>query len=1021
MANDNVEKFVWSDFFVKNSKRIFIGISVLSVIAVMAGGGLWYYYNVLNKDVVARVGSKMVSRQTYEADKERCIAAADFSKDKVAKEQCSKEALDSKILLLSLEQEAIDRKLVLDEESLEKSYSDFVSEYGSEQNMLSAMSQIKSDAVSVKESFRLKALKELVGPYLIAEKDVQAVFARWDWYKDTLGVVDTEGAARALTLQKVKESYVPLFAKVPFPKTEEIDATVLKFQKDNPIWEREWRSRTFEMVGLNPVTSKETFTGDTEWAAISSLQEGEVSEPVVSDGGYVAIYRVTKSNNGAFTSWDDYLASVKKKTNIQDIGYNINNFKSQISHSVSHNLALFVRNFPIVGTALAADLDCSSNHFSSLKVVDTEIYGTSTTLTGIRVDWDSSAPTYYKSPDGECPACKNPVESCSGNFTTGTNGWSIGDKKDAQQKWLSCWSRYNITLSKSGYYSMRYLRRSTDVNGSTTYLDKKNDSYSSLQEYDGDNWVNGSADFRNGNLNNNGYISLRLRPNYTATLTLAGNGTGSVSASPANELGCTKANAAANATCSNSFQEKATPYERTLTATPGTGSVLTGWTGCTSLSGSLPNQTCTIKMNADRSVTATFTIGSYLVRPSADTGCAISPAVDQTVSYDGTIAFEGAIGSAGYTFDGFSVDGAATVAPTSIVSERNYYTFTGVRAGHTIRAKCTPPPAACNISSFTAQHSPDAVVSSGGTMNFVNTTDTIVKFNVASDGDTFKIVYGDGTFSNNTAPGTQLVHSYPSTSPNSGDDPFDATVTCSPGGAPKVIHIYITGPSFTVNITDPTPPGTVLPAGTNTKIISADVKSNVTGAFTYSCSWTRSNGNDYPLSGENEFAWSPEAMVNFYTTGTGTISSTVTPTSVSCETPTLAPGGFYQVGIKAIKTLGSQVASDFTTFSVAVPNTLSCSATPTSGDSPLPVKVELTPTGILPGNPSPTNQFTIKSRDINTGVVTETPRVTTITKYLSLAKGIYDITVESATWPSTTCGRVTVNDSGSSGGGEVTP
>jgi len=45
----------------------------------------------------------------------------------------------------------------------------------------------------------------------------------------------------------------------------------------------------------------------------------------------------------------------------------------------------------------------------------------------------------------------------------------------------------------------------------------------------------------------------------------------------------------------------------TLTATPGTGSNFSGWSGCDTVSGA----TCTVTMNAARSVTATFTLQRF--------------------------------------------------------------------------------------------------------------------------------------------------------------------------------------------------------------------------------------------------------------------------------------------------------------------------------------------------------------------------------------------------------------------------
>lgn len=84
-----------------------------------------------------------------------------------------------------------------------------------------------------------------------------------------------------------------------------------------------------------------------------------------------------------------------------------------------------------------------------------------------------------------------------------------------------------------------------------------------------------------------------LEPNvveHALAVTLAGDGSGTVTSNPAG-IDC-------GADCTESYQEGITV---TLTATPAPGSTFTGWSGaCTGTAG------CTVTMDSDRSVTATF-------------------------------------------------------------------------------------------------------------------------------------------------------------------------------------------------------------------------------------------------------------------------------------------------------------------------------------------------------------------------------------------------------------------------------
>jgi uncharacterized protein (UPF0548 family) len=102
------------------------------------------------------------------------------------------------------------------------------------------------------------------------------------------------------------------------------------------------------------------------------------------------------------------------------------------------------------------------------------------------------------------------------------------------------------------------------------------------------------ANFNSNNvsvlINNTG-----LAPN-TLTVNKAGTGSGTMTSSPAG-INC-------GATCSASYDSGTTV---TLTATPATGSLFTGWSGCDTVSGT----TCKVIMSAARAVTATFTLQRF--------------------------------------------------------------------------------------------------------------------------------------------------------------------------------------------------------------------------------------------------------------------------------------------------------------------------------------------------------------------------------------------------------------------------
>jgi uncharacterized protein (DUF2141 family) len=136
--------------------------------------------------------------------------------------------------------------------------------------------------------------------------------------------------------------------------------------------------------------------------------------------------------------------------------------------------------------------------------------------------------------------------------------------------------------------------------------------------------------------------------NTSLTVSIAGNGSGSVTSVPAG-IDCT-------ADCGATFDPNITV---TLTATPGTETVFTGWSDGCSGTGS-----CTVSMDQARSVTATFTLNKYALSVIvAGTGsgsvssnpAGISCESDCSESYDYNTSVElSAMPDTGSTFTGWS-------------------------------------------------------------------------------------------------------------------------------------------------------------------------------------------------------------------------------------------------------------------------------------------------------------------------------------------------------------------------------
>jgi YVTN family beta-propeller protein len=143
--------------------------------------------------------------------------------------------------------------------------------------------------------------------------------------------------------------------------------------------------------------------------------------------------------------------------------------------------------------------------------------------------------------------------------------------------------------------------------------------------------------------------------NYTLTIGQTGNGDGTVTANPPGP-------------------SYAQGTAVTLTAIPLLSSTFTGWSGDVGGTGN----PITVTMNTNKAVTATFTLNTYVITPTAGTGGSITPAMPQTVNYGATQTFT-ITPNAGYHIDEVGVDGVSQGAI-------GFYAFTNVTANHTISA-----------------------------------------------------------------------------------------------------------------------------------------------------------------------------------------------------------------------------------------------------------------------------------------------------------------------------------------------
>ncbi|MBI4847180.1 MAG: SBBP repeat-containing protein [Nitrospirae bacterium] len=233
----------------------------------------------------------------------------------------------------------------------------------------------------------------------------------------------------------------------------------------------------------------------------------------------------------------------------------------------------------------------------------------------------------------------------------------------------------------------------------------------------------------------------------TLTYTKAGNGSGTVSSSPAG------INAAASSTTAN-FNGGTVV---TLTASPATGTTFNGWSGAGGCTGT---GTCVLTMDGPKAATATFTLDTYaLTYTKTGTGTCTtvsSPAGINSLSstsanFDyGTSVTLTATPEPGTTFNGWSGTGGCTGTGTCVLA------MTAARAA---TATCTLNTYALNYTKAvggngTVQSSPSGINNASGNASFTYDYNTPVTLTATPDaGSTF----GGWTGCDSTPGGTCVV------------------------------------------------------------------------------------------------------------------------------------------------------------------------------------------------------------------------------------------------------------------------
>ncbi|GEM_PF-2136356 len=437
-------------FLNKHSKNILIGLAFLGIVILIASGGLWYYYKVMNKDIVARVGNDVITTTEYASQKTLCTAGQNFAGSKpdqtaVGSTSCDDKALEDLIYLKSLRADAEKYGINVDSK-VQSDYQDTVATYKDEATMLAAFQQNLAESKNdILNAFEVRELEDALSDKLIKKVHVVGTFVRDDAWGDTN--IDQE---KQDALDLVKKYYEePMKNGTSIADLETIADTL---RRENPKYDNESKTLTGinnMLDSLNDGNISEWFNegNTTDWDAIKKLSKvGDVTPVFVSPDGEAVMWRLVGVNSGTYNSWTDYRNAVVSKSTTYLVSYNV-------KRAGAYALALLA--------PLKAFASCSG-HNAKMTLEHIYYTGTTTTVgnTNVKDSFSATSDDY--------------TLGCSSSIKSGTND-PISSNLDIgnDSTYLNCGTMWNLTYeSKNGtFFPLEYFKRSFITNGSNVRAD----------------------------------------------------------------------------------------------------------------------------------------------------------------------------------------------------------------------------------------------------------------------------------------------------------------------------------------------------------------------------------------------------------------------------------------------------------------------------------------------------------------------------------------------------------------------
>lgn len=418
-----------------------------------------------NSDIAARVGDEVITKKEYNDFKAKYDSFYGYSaKSAKAASKDSKQssqkmnAIDWMIEEKALQIEAKQAGVTVSSDEINTEFKKRVEPYGSEQALAGKMKQAYGWSTDdMKRSIAKELLRDKLQSKLLRARYVDGVYIRYD--QDGGGVTPDKLSANKTAAKTTLAPALELLNKGADSK--QIDAEMLRVIKANPQWRQGVVGTNGAKMGLNEANVKSIFESTDDWNAIKKLNSiGENTGIFESGGGYYAIYRLVKIDKGSYNNWDEFVASWKQRSKVYVYAKSYLNRLAVALIDQAHAEGMICKNEKpvsiidkILSSFVAQAYNCSSGvHWGSIRgtIVDGV---TNMRIDGATIEFHATDRSHYC--DGNIDALDFATNSDGlGNFQVGPGGDRV-----------SCFTYWNIKMSRPGYYENNWYNTSIHQNG----------------------------------------------------------------------------------------------------------------------------------------------------------------------------------------------------------------------------------------------------------------------------------------------------------------------------------------------------------------------------------------------------------------------------------------------------------------------------------------------------------------------------------------------------------------------------